>query len=169
MGTEAAIGLGSNIGDRLGYLATALTKMERIVGAKLLAKSTVYETEPVEVPQEFSEMKFLNAVALFDVDLDVDSWSTAIHAIEDDMLRIRREQPHTPRTIDLDLLYFGHVTMNRPHLHLPHPQCLSRRFVCKPLADLRPNLVLPGETKTIFEILTELPWSPRVCAFKDSW
>lgn len=169
MGTEAAIGLGSNIGDRLAHLHTAISKMEKIVGAKLLAKSTIYETEPVDVPEEFTAIKFLNAVALFDVDLDIEAWSKAIHAIEDDMLRLRREQPHTPRTIDLDLLYFGHVVIDRVHLHVPHPQCTSRKFVCKPLAELRPNLVLPGETKTISEILSGLPLSPEVWPFEDTW
>ena len=169
MGTEAAIGLGSNIGDRMAYLITAVSKMEKIAGTTLLAKSAIYETEPVEVPPEFSQLKFLNAVALFNVDLDVEAWSAAIHAIEDDMLRVREERPHTPRTIDLDLLYFGNVTMNRPHLHLPHPQCTSRRFVCKPLAELRPYLILPHETKPLSEILAELPAGPAVIPFKEMW
>ncbi len=169
MGTEAAIGLGSNIGDRLAHLALAIAKIEKIDGVKLLAKSSVYETEPVDVPTEFAVQNFLNAVALFDVDLDVEAWSDEIHAIEADMLRVRGSVRNVPRTIDLDLLYFGDVVMNRPHLHLPHPQCTSRRFVCQPLCELRPHLILPNETQPIAEILTRLPLSPVVALFVETW
>ena len=169
MGTEAAIGLGSNIGDRLAHLALATAKIEEITGVSLLAKSSVYETEPVGVPAEFAGQKFLNAVALFEVDLDVETWSNAIHAIEADMLRVRGSVRNVPRTIDLDLLYFGDVVMNQPHLHLPHPQCTSRRFVCQPLCELRPHLILPNETRSITEILAGLPMSPVVTSFIKTW
>lgn len=169
MGTEAAIGLGSNIGNRLAHLAMATAKIEKIDGVKLLGKSSVYETEPVDVPDEFEAQNFFNAVAIFEVDCDVEAWSDAIHAIEADMLRIRGPVRNVPRTIDLDLLYFGAVLMDRPHLRLPHPQCTSRRFVCQPLCELRPHLILPNETKSIAEILATLPLSPGVTPFVKTW
>ena len=162
MKTEAAIGLGSNIGNRQAFIQDAISRLSKLSGVTLIAQSSVYETEPVDVPAEFANMPFLNAVALFDVEGDVLDWSKAVHAIEADMLRIRGSVPHTPRTIDLDLLYFGNTTLNEPHLHLPHPQCTVRRFVCQPLAELRPNLVLPGESKSIAEILATLPTTPAV-------
>ena len=162
MKTEAAIGLGSNIGDRQAYLQDAISRLSQLSGVTLIAQSSVYETEPVDVPAEFANLPFLNAVALFDVERDVLDWSRAVHAIEEDMLRVRGKVPHTPRTIDLDLLYFGNVVRDKPHLHLPHPQCTARRFVCQPLAELRPHLVLCGESKSIAEILAALPTTPAV-------
>lgn len=169
MKNEAAIGLGSNVGDRIAHLTAALSRLCAIPGARLICKSSVYETEPVEVPKEFIDMRFLNAVAIFEVDLDVETWSTAVHAIEDDLLRVRGSVPNTPRTIDLDLLYFGDVVMSRPHLHLPHPQCTVRRFVCQPLSELRPDLVLPGERGSIAQILAALPKTPDVSLYTKAW
>lgn len=166
--TEAAIGLGANIGDRLAHLVEARTRLLAIPGATHVASASVYETEPVGVPPEFAGQNFLNTVIVFNVALDVEAWSTAVHAIEDAMLRVRGTVRNTPRTIDLDLLYFGDTVMERPHLHLPHPQCTSRRFVCEPLAELRPGLVLPGETRTIAQILADMPPTPVVAQFKPA-
>ena len=162
MKTEAGIGLGSNLGDRLANLRAALDRLEALPGVRLLAKSSVYETEPVGVPEAYAALDFLNAAAVFEVTLAVESWSDAVHRIEAAMLRIRTGVRNAPRLIDLDLLYFGDIAMDRPHLHLPHPQCTARRFVCQPLAELRPGLVLPGETRTIADILATLPLEPRV-------
>ena len=111
----------------------------------------------------------MNAVAIFDVAIDVETWSKEVHAIEDAMLRVRGTLPNTPRTIDLDLLYFGDVVMNRPHLHLPHPQCTARRFVCQPLSELRPGLVLAGESRSIVRILADLPKTPAVELRTKDW
>lgn len=162
MKTESGIGLGSNLGDRLANLREALRRLEALPGVRLLGKSSVYETEPVGVPEAYASLDFLNAVAVFEVALGRDEWSDAVHGIEDAMLRRRTGVRNAPRIIDLDLLYFGDTVANQPHLHLPHPQCSSRRFVCAPLAELRPALVLPGEVRTIAEILAALPQEPKV-------
>lgn len=169
MGTEAAIGMGSNLGDRLAHLQTAWDALIKIDGVTPLARSAVYETDPVDVPSEFSDMSFLNAVALFDVTLDVQTWSRHVHAIEDEMQRIRTNVRNAPRTIDLDLLFFGDCIMNQPHLHLPHPQCTNRRFVCQPLAEIRPSWVPPGGTEPITEILRHLPDQPTVRRYANQW
>ncbi|MGI5869123.1 MAG: 2-amino-4-hydroxy-6-hydroxymethyldihydropteridine diphosphokinase [Kiritimatiellia bacterium] len=162
MKTETAIGFGSNLGDRLANLGEALRRLEALPGVRLLEKSSVYETEPVGVPAIYASLDFLNAVAIFEVTLECEAWSGAVHAIEDAMLRQRTGVRNAPRIIDLDILYFGDCMMDQPHLHLPHPQCVSRRFVCAPLAELRPGLVLPGETRTISAILANLPLEPKV-------
>lgn len=170
MGTLAGIGLGTNLGDRMGHLLAARAELEALAGVKLIAASDIYETEPVGVPIEYAQMAFLNAVLLFDVELDVEEWSAAVHAIEDKLLRVRSEVRNTPRTIDLDLLFFGDVVMERPHLHLPHPQCRNRRFVCMPLCDVAPDLRLPGEdTRTVREVLDSLPLSPIVTKYSKNW
>ncbi len=170
MGTLAGIGLGTNLGNRMEHLRNARAELEALEGVKLVAASNIYETEPVGVPEEYAHMAFLNAVLLFDVELDVEEWSTAVHAIEDKLLRVRTEIRNTPRTIDLDLLFFGDMVMERPHLHLPHPQCRNRRFVCMPLCDVAPDLVLPGEdSRTIREVLQALPEEPIVAEYAEQW
>ena len=169
--TEAAVGFGANLGDRLANLSAALQKILALPDVKLIAKSAIYETEPVDVPPEFADKPFANAVALFAVPaaMLVAEWSRCLHAIEDDLLRTRGRVPHMPRTIDLDLLYFGAEIRDEPHLRLPHPQIVTRRFVCQPLADLRPNLVLPSKTESIAEILAALPETPAVRFMTAEW
>ena len=169
MGTEAAIGMGSNLGDRLTNLQSAWEELIKIDGVTPLARSSIYETEPVDVPLEFADLSFLNAVALFDVRLDVEMWSRHVHAIEDKMQRVRTSVRNAPRTIDLDLLFFGNCIMNRPHLILPHPQCTNRRFVCQPLAELRPDWTPPGGTESIAKILSQLPDEPEVRRHTQQW
>jgi 2-amino-4-hydroxy-6-hydroxymethyldihydropteridine diphosphokinase len=170
MGTVAGIGLGTNLGNRMEHLRNARAELEALEGVKLVAASNIYETEPVGVPAEYAHMAFLNAVLLFDVELDVEEWSSKVHAIEDKLLRVRTEVRNTPRTIDLDLLFFGDVVIERPHLHLPHPQCRNRRFVCMPLCDVAPNLKLPGEdTRTMQEVLASLPEAPVVNTYASQW
>lgn len=169
MGTEAAIGMGSNLGDRLAHLQSAWEALVKINGVTPLARSAIYETAPVDVPAEFKHLSFLNAVAIFDVTLDVETWSRHVHAIEDAMQRIRTGVRNAPRSIDLDLLFFGDCTMSQPHLMLPHPQCTNRRFVCQPLAELRPNWVPPGNTEPISKILQQLPEQPGVQRYQHQW
>lgn len=166
---EAAIGFGSNLGDRRANLREALERLKNIDGVELVCKSGIYETDPVDVPDEFSGLTFLNAVAIFRVRLEVDEWSAAVHAVEDALLRVRGKVRNTPRTIDLDLLYFGDTTLDTPTLRLPHPQCTSRRFVCEPLCELRPGFVLPGEVRTIAQILAGLPAKPGVARIDSDW
>ncbi len=160
--TEAGIGLGSNLYDRLENLKRACRMLCEIKGACLVSAGAVYETEPVGVPPEYADLRFLNTVLIFNVALDVDDWSAQVHAVEDKMLRVRGPVRNAPRIIDLDLLYFGDTVRSQPHLNLPHPQCTSRRFVCAPLADVRPNLILPGQTSTVAEILARMDESPQV-------
>ena len=161
-GIEAGLSLGSNLDDKLASLRAARAAIAAIPEVSVLASAPVYETEPVGVPEAYASLDFLNAVAVFEVALGRDEWSDAVHGIEDAMLRRRTGVRNAPRIIDLDLLYFGDTVANQPHLHLPHPQCSSRRFVCAPLAELRPALVLPGEVRTIAEILAALPQEPKV-------
>ena len=166
---EAAVSFGANLGDRLANLSAALAKIRALPGVELLAKSSVYETEPVDVPPEFADKAFANAVAVFAVTMDVAEWSRCLHAIEDDMLRVRGRVQNMPRTIDLDLLTFGDEIRDEPHLRLPHPQIRSRRFVCQPLAEIRPDLIPPGHTATIAETLMLLPQEPKVKFMTAEW
>ena len=160
---EAAVSFGANQGDRLANLSAALAKILALPSVTLLAKSSVYETEPVDVPPEFTDKSFANSVAVFAVSgMSAGEWSERLHAIEDELLRTRGRVPHLPRTIDLDLLTFGDTVSDTPTLRLPHPQISKRRFVCEPLAQIRPDLILPGMTQNIRTLLTSLPDKPAV-------
>ena len=116
--------------------------MERALGAlaampetRLVRASSVIETEPVDVPAEFAAMKFLNQVAIFETNLDPFDFSRRMHAIEDDLGRVRTVR-NGPRTIDIDLIDFGGQVINTPELTLPHPRAHLRDFVQRPLREL---------------------------------
>ena len=149
---EAGVSFGSNLGDRAENLRRAARLLAATPGVRLLARSAIYETEPVDVPPEFSSRSYLNAVAVFGVSLPLDVWSE-----------------RCPRTIDVDLLWFGDAVRDEPHLHLPHPQIASRRFVCEPLAEIRPGLRLPGLSGTIADLLAALSPRPAVRLSGDRW
>lgn len=159
---EAAVGLGSNLGDRLGYLQEARDRIASLPGTVSVEMSPVYETEPVGVADSYRALTYLNAALLVRTTLGVEEWSRRLHALEDELYRVRTGERNAPRTIDIDLLTFGNLRMDRPDLRLPHPQCLTRRFVCQPLADLRPGYVVPGQSRTVAQILATLPERPWV-------
>ena len=132
---RAVVSLGSNVGDRSANLKRAIELLSDLPETKLVKVSGVIETEPVDVPEEFSRMKFLNQAAVFETDLSPHEFSDRMHAIEDDMGRVRLVR-NGPRTIDIDLIDFGGVEMNDPDLILPHPRAKERAFVLVPLAEL---------------------------------
>ena len=132
---RAVVSLGSNIGDRAAHLKRAVELLSVLPETKFVKASGIIETEPVDVPEEFSGMKFLNQAAVFETNLSPHEFSDRMHAIEDDMGRVRLVR-NGPRTIDIDLIDFGGVEMNDPDLILPHPRAKERDFVLVPLAEL---------------------------------
>lgn len=132
---RAVVSLGSNIGDRAAHLKRAVELLSVLPETKLVKASGIIETEPVDVPEEFSGMRFLNQAAVFETDLSPREFSDRMHAIEEDMGRVRLVR-NGPRTIDIDLIDFGGVEMNDPDLILPHPRAKERDFVLVPLAEL---------------------------------
>ena len=131
----AIVSLGSNIGPRADYLKRAISALSAFPETKLVKASSVSETEPVDVPAEFSALKFLNQVAVFETTLDPFEFSRRMHAIEDDLGRVRTVR-NGPRTIDIDLIDFGGMVIDTPELTLPHPRAKERQFVLKPLEEL---------------------------------
>ncbi len=134
--TMAAVALGSNIEPRREYLEKALARLGALEGTRLVAASPVIETEPVDVPEEFKNLLFLNQVALFETALGAYEFSRAMHAIEDDLGRVRGAVRNAPRTIDIDLVDFGGMVSRDPELTLPHPRWRERDFVRLPLMKL---------------------------------
>lgn len=135
MTTRAIVSLGSNLGNREENLAKALSALSAMPCTALEKASSVIETEPVDVPEEFAGLRFLNQVAVFLTSLSAEEFSRRMHAIEDDMGRVRTVR-NGPRTIDIDLIDFGGIVMDTPELTLPHPRAAERDFVCRPLAEL---------------------------------
>jgi 2-amino-4-hydroxy-6-hydroxymethyldihydropteridine diphosphokinase len=137
---RAWIGLGSNLGDRLGYIRKALGLIERIPETAVAAVSSVYDTEPVG---RRDQPRFLNAVAEVTTELNPGALLGELLAIEDRCGRVRREM-WGPRTIDLDLLIYDDVEITSNELTVPHPRLAERAFVLVPLAEIAPGVVVPG-------------------------
>lgn len=166
---EAGLSLGSNLEDRLLHLREARTRIAGIPGVRLTASAPVYETEPVDVPEAFCNQPFLNTVLLVDTRLAPVELGQALNAIETALGRIRPAVRNAPRTIDIDLLYLGDSVLQNDDWQIPHPRWAQRRFVAAPLADLRPTLVLPGQTRTVQEVLLSLPDRPKVIPYLQRW
>jgi 2-amino-4-hydroxy-6-hydroxymethyldihydropteridine diphosphokinase len=129
--------------------------------------SAIYETDPVDCEPEAD--KFLNAVVEFDYKNDPASLLKQLTQIEEGLGRRRDHKKNVSRTMDIDLLYCGDRRINNKSLQLPHPRMHLRKFVLEPLADIRPTLILPGQTKTVRELLVELEESGDVARFTDDW
>jgi 2-amino-4-hydroxy-6-hydroxymethyldihydropteridine diphosphokinase len=160
---NAYVGLGSNLGDRAGYLLLAVRGM---IGAGLdvIRLSSIYETEPVEYEQQPA---FLNLVAELRGSTLPSPEQTLAHLLRIEYsLGRTRDVPLGPRTIDLDLLLFKEAQSDTEFLRLPHPRIAARRFVLVPLAELAPNLVHPVIRKPIHELLAETKDSSSVTRWR---
>ncbi len=153
--TRFGIGLGSNQGDCLSHLQNAVCLLlEAVPSARLLAAASLYETDPVDCAPGTSP--FLNTV----IELEAAQAPEALHQhlanVEQKLGRPAVREKNAPRSVDLDLLYAGSLTVNTPTLQVPHPRWHLRRFVLEPLAEIRPDLVLPGQSETVLEKLRSL-------------
>ena len=132
---QAIVSLGSNIEPRTEYLKRAIAALSSLPETRFVKASSVIETEPVDVPPEFTALKFLNQVAVFETKLPVFDFSSRMHAIEDALGRVRTVR-NGPRTIDIDLIDFDGQVINTSELILPHPRAHLRDFVQTPLREL---------------------------------
>jgi 2-amino-4-hydroxy-6-hydroxymethyldihydropteridine diphosphokinase len=149
------IALGSNLGDRLHHLQSAVEMiLKGVPGAQLRAAAPVYETDPVECPEGAGS--FYNTVIEIAADREPLPLLEELRLIEFRLGRPHEHGHHTPRTVDLDLLYADGIAMHHSDLVLPHPRLHERRFVLQPLADIRPDLILPGQTKSVADLLASL-------------
>lgn len=147
---ETWIGLGSNLGDRRRHLRGAVAEMAQI--GRLRAVSPLYETEPVGLRDQ---PPFLNAVARLDTALTAAALLEALLAIEAAHGRLRAER-FGPRTLDLDLLFYGDAVIRAPGLEVPHPRMHVRRFVLEPLAAAAPDFIHPALGRSVRELLAAL-------------
>jgi 2-amino-4-hydroxy-6-hydroxymethyldihydropteridine diphosphokinase len=165
---RTAIALGSNLDDRVYNLREARRQIIELQDVQSpIVSSSIYETEPVHC--EPGALKFLNAVMEFDYELDPSQLLEQLVRIEESLGRKRDYPKNFSRTIDIDLLYSGDRRIHNERLQLPHPRMHQRKFVLQPLSDIRPKLVLPGQTRTVRELLTELKEPGDVVRSPDDW
>jgi 2-amino-4-hydroxy-6-hydroxymethyldihydropteridine diphosphokinase len=135
------IGLGGNLGDREATLRAALDRLGSEDGIEVVRVSSLRETDPVGYTDQ---PRFLNGVAELETELAPRELLERLLAVERDLGRVREGPRYGPRTIDLDLLLYGDAVVDEPGLRIPHPRMTERRFVLEPLAELEPDLVIPG-------------------------
>lgn len=138
--TRAYVGLGANLGAREVTLLRAVDLLAAADGVEVLAVSRLVETEPVGVADQPS---FLNGVVALDTTRSARDLLDLLLETERSLGRVRRER-WGPRTIDLDLLVYGDESIDEPGLRVPHPRLYERRFALEPLAELEPDLEVPG-------------------------
>jgi 2-amino-4-hydroxy-6-hydroxymethyldihydropteridine diphosphokinase len=165
---RTGIALGSNIGDRLENLRAGRKAIVDLAsGSSPILASVIYETEPVDC--EPGAQQFFNAVLEFDYAGDAAGLLKKLKQIENELGRPADHPRNVSRKIDIDLLYFGEARIDNDNLHVPHPRMHLRRFVLQPLADIRPDLILPGQSKTVRELLAQLNDSSKVVRLTDDW
>lgn len=140
MTVRCFLGLGTNLGDRLATLQAAVDRLDETSGVRVVRSSRVYETAPVGGP---AQPDFLNAVVQVETDLSPRDVLAACLAVEEGLGRVRTER-WGPRTIDIDVLTYGHEAIAEPGLDIPHPRMHERGFVLAPLLELAADPPLPG-------------------------
>jgi len=126
------LGIGSNLGDRRKNIKRALEILKNTKGIKLEKVSKIYETEPVGGPPQ---EKFLNGVIKIKTSLSAPQLLKTLKRIEKYLGR-KKTIRFGPRVIDLDILFYKDLVINRKDLKIPHPRCFERRFVLKPLMEV---------------------------------
>ena len=151
----AIVALGSNLGDSRRIILEAMARLQKLSGQPIL-KSSLWQTTPVNCPP--GSPLFVNAVVGFAPQKGEtpESLLQKLRALEQKFGRRPKKVLNEPRALDLDLIAFGTETRNSAGLVLPHPRAHLRRFVLQPLSEIAPDLILPGQAKTISQLLVEL-------------
>lgn len=139
--TRAYVGLGANLGPKEVTILRAVDLLGAEDGIEVLELSQLRETDPVGVVDQPS---FLNGAVALETTLSPWELLDVMLRIEQGLGRVRDDERWGPRTIDLDLLVYGDEAMDEPGLRIPHPRLHERRFALEPLADLEPELDIPG-------------------------
>jgi 2-amino-4-hydroxy-6-hydroxymethyldihydropteridine diphosphokinase len=154
----AYIGIGSNLGDKPYYCEKAISEILKIDRHRLLAKSSLFKTEPTGYT---SQDWFVNGVIKIETDLDPSELLRTLKTVE---ARLGRTETFRwgPRTIDLDILFFDDIQIQTGELLIPHPLIQDRKFVLIPLAEIDPNFLHPVLKKTVHELLNDFQEDQKV-------
>lgn len=140
---KAFVGLGSNLGERDVTLRAAIGRLCGLPDIEVIQASSFRDTDPVGL---VDQPRFLNGAVELETGLTARALLGALLELERAFGRDRSAGPlHGPRTLDLDLLLYGAETIDEPLLNVPHPRLHERRFVLEPLAELDPDLEVPGQ------------------------
>lgn len=150
--TRVFIGVGSNLGNREENIAKARTLAMKLLNTRLIQSSMNYETDPVGGPEQ---EKFMNAVWEIETSLSPRQLLQELLNIEQSLGR-KRTVKNGPRTIDLDILFYGDGIIREEGLTVPHPRLGERWFVLKPLWDLASDFVDPVTGKSVCELLDRI-------------
>lgn len=148
---DVFLGIGSNVGDRVHFLASAVRKVKALPSTELVKFSSVYETEPVGIKDQNN---FLNAALWIRTAIEVKDFHTRTKGIEKEIGR-QKSMRWGPREIDVDILLFADLIIAEPMLRIPHRDMLARRFVLQPLAEIAPAVIHPTTRISISELLAQ--------------
>ena len=154
------LALGSNLADPLHQVQSALAALAEIPQSRLVTCSSLYRTPPYGPPDQ---PDYLNAAVALDTELTPESLLDHTQRIELEHGRVRKDHRWGPRTLDLDIMLFGSLTLATPRLTVPHYDMHNRAFMLVPLAEIAPDLILPDGT-AIADLLATLdssairPW-----------
>lgn len=153
--TMVFVALGSNLGDSRRIILNAMARLQKFSNRPIL-KSSIWQTSPVDCPP--GSPLFVNAVVglVPHRDETPESLLKKLQSLEKEFGRQSKKVLNEPRPLDLDLIAFASEVRNTPGLVLPHPRAHLRRFVLQPLNEIAPNLILPGQGKTVAQLLAEL-------------
>jgi 2-amino-4-hydroxy-6-hydroxymethyldihydropteridine diphosphokinase len=151
----AYIGFGSNVGDRLDFCDRAVTLLSLLPASQVTGVSSLYETEPVDDGAHPGSGWFLNGVMRLDTEIAPHKLIEVCREVEKSL---GRDLDHRsgPRTIDLDILFYGGRIINEPRLTVPHPRLHLRRFVLAPLVEIDPDWLHPVLHRTVKGLLDQL-------------
>jgi 2-amino-4-hydroxy-6-hydroxymethyldihydropteridine diphosphokinase len=149
------VALGSNLGDSRKIFLDAMVRLQKFSAMPIL-KSSLWQTSPVNCPPD--SPKFLNAVVALNpfAEETPESLLEKLQNLEKEFGRAAKKILNEPRPLDLDLIAFGTEIRSSPKLILPHPRAHTRKFVLQPLDEIAPELILPGQTQTVAQLLAEL-------------
>lgn len=143
------IAVGSNLGQREYHLLEALRLLLDVPGVTFVHSSAIHETEPVGGPS--GQEKYLNCVWELEVSVPPRGLMNALLEIERRLGR-ERSVPNAARTMDLDILFYGHQIIKESHLTIPHPRLAEREFVLTPLKEIIPEFIHPVLQKSVKEL-----------------
>lgn len=150
--TKVYLSLGSNMGDRQGYLQRAVEALKQLTDTEVETVSSYYETAAWGLTDQAD---FLNLALALETQLPAESLLSACQAIEKDLDRVRHEH-WGPRTVDIDILLYGQEIWETEHLIVPHPFMTQRAFVLVPLLEIAKDLVEPKTGQTYENYLSQL-------------
>lgn len=168
----AYLGLGSNEGDRIGFIQQAVQFLKDYPQIKVMECSSFYETEPIG--EEYTDW-FVNAVLIIETELSGEELLDVLRDIEARLEGLNRtDASNAPRSkgkrgrvriIDLDILFFGNEVLDTSSLHVPHPRVHRRAFALVPLLEIAPDMVHPSLNKTVAQLHEELPEPEQVLLY----